>query len=387
MKFNSSLNDLFYVNRFSETLKLKNQYNGTYSLLDLGVGEDKSLPDPRIIETLVSSLKMPKNHKYTDRGINELLQSAKDYLKRRFDIYLSDDEIALTMGSKQGLSILPSFIVDEGLSVVITDPGYIVLGKVSTLFKAQLIALPLEEKNNYYPDFSLLSEEEWKKVSILSLNYPNNPTGQVANKAFYEEVIALAKKYDFLVVNDAAYLEFTYNEKPLSILSIEGAKDVAVELYTLSKSHNMTGYRIGFIAGNKDVIAKFLKYVDYYDSGQFAPIEYAASVALQNDDIVDRLKAKYYFRLENLVDILNENGIEARIPNGTFYLYVKVPSCFKSSFEFAKCLLNDVGILVIPYSNAGEYVRLSVTFETVNTFNFYMSFNKRIKEFVEKYHI
>jgi aspartate/methionine/tyrosine aminotransferase len=120
----------------------------------------------------------------------------------------------------------------------------------------------------------------------------------VANKAFYEEVIALAKKYNFLVVNDAAYLEFTYNEKPLSILSIEGAKDVAVELYTLSKSHNMTGYRIGFIAGNKDVIAKFLKYVDYYDSGQFAPIEYAASVALQNDDGTDIESPKLYEAIE-----------------------------------------------------------------------------------------
>ena len=384
MRFSSKVNSSYYTNRFSEIIKLKKEYKGEPPLIDFGIGEDKSFPDLKIVSELIIKNNRSCNHKYTDRGISILHDSILLYLQNRFGVSVTKDEIALTMGTKQGLGIIPSFMLDDGDIVATTKPGYVVLEKVATLFNAKIIALPLDENNNFLPDLSLIDEETWKKVKILSLNYPNNPTGAVATVEFYENVLKLAKKYDFLVVNDAAYLEFTYNEKPLSLLSIEGAKDVAVELFTLSKSHNMTGYRIGFIAGNKDVIKQFIKFVDFYDSGQFAPIEYAASKALENSNTIsEQLKNKYYVRMENIVDILNENGLEAHMSPGTFYIYLKVPSCFESASEFAKKLLNEAGIMTIPYSDCGEYVRLSMTFEAEYILPFYLSLDKRLRNFMK----
>lgn len=385
MKFSSVINREYFNNRFSDILKLKKEYHGELPLFDFGIGEDKSFPDYCIINEIIKNLRVSKNYKYTERGIDKLHNSIIKYLSERFDVCVDKDEVALTMGTKEGLSVIPSFMIEKGDIVISTKPGYVVLEKVASLFNAEIISVTLEEKNNFLPDFSFIDEETWKKVKIVSLNYPNNPTGAVATEEFYKHIISLAKKYGFLIVNDAAYLEFSYENKPLSLLSIEGAKEVAIELFTLSKSHNMTGCRIGFVAGNKDVIKQFIKFIDFYDSGQFAPIEYAASEALLKYEIIDKLKNKYYIRMENIVDILNENGLEAHMSPGTFYIYLKVPEHFDSASIFATKLLNEAGIMTIPYSENGEYVRLSMTFEADYILPFYLSLDKRLRDFMHKY--
>ncbi len=383
MKFSSVINRGYFNNRFCDILKMKKDYHGELPLIDFGIGEDKSFPDMCIINEIIKNLRISKNYKYTERGIDKLHNSIIKYLSERFNVTVNKDEVALTMGTKEGLSVIPSFMIEKGDVVITTKPGYVVLEKVASLFNGEIISLPLKEENNFLPDFSLIDEETWQKVKIVSLNYPNNPTGAIATEEFYKQIITLAKKYDFLIVNDAAYLEFTYEKPPLSLLSIDGAKDVAVELFTLSKSHNMTGCRIGFVAGNKDVIKQFIKFIDFYDSGQFAPIEYAASEALLKYEITEKLKNKYYIRMENIVDILNENGLEAHMSPGTFYVYLKTPECFESAIDFASKLLNEAGIMTIPYRDYGEYVRLSMTFEADYVLPFYLSLDKRLRDFMK----
>lgn len=385
MKFSSVINREYFNNRFCDILKMKKDYHGELPLIDFGIGEDKSFPDMCIINEIIKNLRISKNYKYTERGIDKLHNSIIKYLSERFNVIVNKDEVALTMGTKEGLSVIPSFMIEKGDVVITTKPGYVVLEKVASLFNAKIISLPLKEENNFLPDFSLIDEETWQKVKIVSLNYPNNPTGAIATEEFYKQIITLAKKYDFLIVNDAAYLEFTYEKPPLSLLSIDGAKDVAVELFTLSKSHNMTGCRIGFVAGNKDVIKQFIKFIDFYDSGQFAPIEYAASEALLKYEITEKLKNKYYIRMENIVEILNENGLEAHMSPGTFYVYLKIPECFESAIDFAAKLLNEAGIMTIPYCDYGEYVRLSMTFEADYALPFYLSLDKRLRDFIKKH--
>ncbi len=379
MRFREDLDLKVFDNRFQDILKIKRNYQGPYPLMDFGIGEEKDMPDPRIISALELSLIHARNHKYTDRGILELKKGIKDYLKSEFRLDVVENEIAITMGTKEGLAILPSFLIKPGDIVISTTPGYVVLEQSARLYNAEIIHLPLKAENNFLPDLSSVDEKTWQKVKIFSVNYPNNPTGAVASVDFYRQVIKKAQQYHFLIVNDAAYLSYTYEEEPLSILSVEGAKEVAIELYTLSKSHNMTGYRIGFMVGNPEVISKYTLICDIFDSGQYAPIEYAACYALKHHDITWRLKNKYRVRMENIVDILNDNGFEAHMSPGTYYLYVKVPRRFKNAHECANYLLTNLGIMTIPYDECGSFIRLSMTYVCERELEFYLSFDKRLK--------
>lgn len=368
----------FFNNRFQDILTKKKEYHGEYELMDFGIGEEQTMPDDGIIFSLQLALTNPQNHKYTDRGIAGLKGTIKEYLYNSFHVEVSLDEVAVTMGTKEGLAILPSFLVHKDDYVITTHPGYVVLEKASILYGAKVISLDLNKENNYLPDLSLIDESVWKKVKIFSINYPNNPTGAIGNVDFYKKLIQLAKKYHFLIVNDAAYLEYTYNDIPLSILAIEGAKECCVELYTLSKSHNMTGYRIGFMVGSKEVIALYTKVCDIFESGQFAPIEYAAMYALKHQKITKKLKNKYFIRMENIAQILNENGFITNISKGTYYLYAKIPSFFKTAHECALFLLEHLGIMTIPYDDCGSFIRLSMTYQCDNEFEYYVSFNSRL---------
>lgn len=369
----------FFNNRFQDILTKKKEYHGEYELMDFGIGEEQTMPDNGIISSLQLALSKSQNHKYTDRGIDGLKSTMKEYLYDSFHVDVSLDEIAMTMGTKEGLAILPSFLVHKDDYVITTHPGYVVLEKASILYGAKVISLHLKEENDYLPDLSLINENIWEKVKIFSINYPNNPTGAIGNVDFYKKLIRLAHKYHFLIVNDAAYLEYTYADKPLSILSIEGAKECCVELYTLSKSHNMTGYRIGFMAGSSRIIDLYTKVSDIFDSGQFAPIEYAAIYGLKHHEITTRLKNKYYIRMENIAHILNENGFITKISKGTYYLYAKIPTFFKNAHDCALFLLERLGIMTIPYDDWGAFIRLSMTYQCDNELAFYVSFNNRLK--------
>lgn len=380
MKWRDDIDVLTFENRFQEILQLKKCNPSGYPLMDFGVGEEKSAPDPRMVASLEIALIDEKNHKYMDRGLSAFKECARNYLARNFQVEVKEKEIAITMGTKAGLSVLPSMLIAPKDIIVATTPGYIVLENVARFYGAESYRLPLNEANGFLPDLSLVKEEIWKRTKILSLNYPNNPTGAVATKAFYQQAIALAKKYGFLIVNDAAYLSYTYDDTPLPFLSVEGAKEVGVELYTLSKSHNMTGYRIGFIAGNKEVIERYEIMCDYFDSGQFGPIQHAACYALDHDQITEALKAKYQIRRENISEILQQHHLEVMPTTGTFYLYVAIPKAFQSARAFSRYLLEKVGIMTIPYDEAGHYIRLSMTYQAEKELQFYLDFDSRLKK-------
>lgn len=380
MKWRNDIDLSTFENRFQEILQLKRQNPSGYPLMDFGIGEEKSAPDPRVVASLEIALIDEKNHKYMDRGLLTLKEQARKYLDRQFQVEVKEKEIAITMGTKAGLSILPSMFIQPNDVIVTTTPGYIVLENVARFYGAESVRLPLLEENHFLPDLSKVKKEVWEKTKILSLNYPNNPTGAVATKRFYQQAIALAKKYHFLIVNDAAYLSYTYEEEPLSFLSVEGAKEVGVEFFTLSKSHNMTGYRIGFIAGNEEVIQRYETMCDYFDSGQFGPIQYAACYALDHDQITEKLKAKYQIRRENIMEILKNHHLEVMLTNGTFYLYVAVPKLFQSARAFSRYLLEKVGIMTIPYDEAGHYIRLSMTYQAERELPFYLDFDARLNK-------
>lgn len=380
MKFKESLDIASLDNRFQDILKAKRNYKGEYPLIDFGIGEEKEIPSSFLLSALELALKEKENHKYSDRGSSLFYQEAKNFFKRTYALDIHENEMVRTLGNKEALSILPSFIIDKGDIVISTKPGYIVLETVASFYGAKILSLPLLKENNFLPDFSSIDEDTWKKVKIVSLNYPNNPTGATATEAFYKDLIQKAKQYGFIIVNDAAYMAYSYEEKPLPLLSIEGAKDVAVEVYTFSKAYNMTGFRIGLIVGNEEIIRRYRIICDFFDSGQYTPIEKAATYALKHREITNALKEKYYERMTNIVSILTAHGLEVDMAKGTYYLYVKVPVSYSSAHAFSLYLLKELGIMTIPYDEAGSYIRISMTYEAKYDLPFYLELDRRLRK-------
>jgi LL-diaminopimelate aminotransferase len=230
--------------------------------------------------------------------------------------------------------------------------------------------LPLLESNSFLPDLDSIPPGVLEKAKMLYLNYPNNPTGAVATHEFFRKVVDFARKNNIIVVHDAPYAALTYDGyKPLSFLSVEGAMEVGVEVHSMSKAFNMTGWRLGFICGNSKAVKAFATVKDNTDSGQFRAIQKASVKALANTDITERTVAKYSRRFDLLVAALNEAGFNATKPKGSFYCYVKAPSgtengkVFNTASEFSEFLITESLISTVPWDDAGKYVRFSVTFE------------------------
>jgi LL-diaminopimelate aminotransferase len=226
------------------------------------------------------------------------------------------------------------------------------------------------ESNSFLPDLSLIPQPVLKRAKLLYLNYPNNPTGAVASIEFFKQVVDFAKKNNIIVIHDSAYSALTYDGyKPLSFLSVQGAMDVGLEVHSLSKAFNMTGWRIGFICGNSKAIKAYATVKDNTDSGQFRAIQKAAVQALKHTEITDKTIIKYSRRFNLLVDALNELGFNAKKPKGAFYCYVKAPigtesgKLFNSASEFSEFLIHESLISTVPWDDAGKYIRFSVTFE------------------------
>ena len=237
------------------------------------------------------------------------------------------------------------------------------------------------KENDFLPSLDDIPEEIYEKCKIFIINYPNNPTGATATTSFYKKLIDKALKYNFIIVNDNTYGYFTYNKKPLSIFNDERAFDCAVEIHSMSKIYNMTGMRIGFVVGNAQMIDILKKVKDNVDSGQYIPIQLAASEAiLSANKYIERLKDKYYKRMKKVCKILNKYNLQCNLSKGTFYLFLKVPPQFSSSDEFTRFLLDNSGIFTIPFDEVENYVRLSMTYKIKNTEDeFYEELENRLK--------
>lgn len=340
-------------------------------LIDMGVGEPDEMADEGIVRKLAEEAAKPENRGYADNGIPEFKEAAVRYLKEVFNVEGLDaeTEVLHSIGSKPALAMLPSCFINPGDVTIITVPGYPILGTHTKYLGGEVYTVELKKENAFLPDLNAIPEGIARRAKLLYLNYPNNPTGASATVEFFEEVVAWARKYNVVVVHDAPYAALTYDgRKPLSFLSVPGAKDVGVELHSLSKSYNMTGWRIGFIAGNPLVVKAFGDVKDNNDSGQFIAIQKAAAYALQHPEITEKIAAKYSRRHDMLVAVLNELGFTAEKPKGSFFLYVEAPKGikggrrFESGEEFSQYLIREKLISTVPWDDAGHFVRFSVTF-------------------------
>ena len=364
---------------FAEIDRLKDKIVAKgVDVIDLGVG-DPDIPTPiEIVKVAKRALEKPENHRYPSYiGMYEFRRAVAEWYKRRFDVDLDPNaEVVSLIGSKEGIAHLPLAYINAGDYALVPDPGYPVY-PTAVIFAGGLVhKMPLLEENGFLPDLDSVDEDVLKKTKLMYIGYPNNPTSAVADEDFYKKVIELAKEFDFIVASDNAYSEICYDGyKPLSFLEVEGAKDVGIEFHSLSKTFNMTGWRIGFAVGNKDIISALGKVKTNVDSGIFQAIQEAGTFALNySEKLNSSIRDIFQKRRDQMAEALEKAGFEFKKPLATFYFWVKVPEDF-SSKEFAIKLLEEKGIVVTPgngFGDAGEgYFRISIT-------------NQRIEEAVER---
>ncbi|MEK9630052.1 MAG: LL-diaminopimelate aminotransferase [Nitrospinota bacterium] len=339
-------------------------------LFDLGVGEPDEMADPGVVKALQLEAEKPENRGYTDNGIDEFKAAACQYMNNVFGVQGLDPckHVNHLIGSKPGLAMTPAVFINPGDVILMTVPGYPVMGTHSQYLGGEVVNLPLTEENGFLPDLKSIDTATLDRAKILLLNYPNNPTGAKATREFYEEAIQLARKHSFIIIQDAAYAALTYEGKPESFLTIPGAMDVGVEFHSLSKAYNMTGWRIAFVVGNELIVKGIASVKDNIDSGQFAGIQKAGIYALEHPEITDRTVAKYKRRLSALVEALNSVGFSAKMPGGSFFLFVKAPKGikggrkFENGEEFSQYLITEMLISTVPWDDVGNFVRFSATF-------------------------
>lgn len=343
--------------------------NPNIELIDMGVGEPDEMADISVVETLCTEARKRENRFYSDNGIDEFKNAAAKYMKKRFGVELNPEtEINHSIGSKPALAFVPFCLINPGDVALMTVPGYPVSGTITKYLGGEVYNLKLTKENDFLPDLDSIPGDILKRAKFLYLNYPNNPTGALAPVSFYEKVVAFAKANNIVVIADAAYIELTYGEEQPSFLSIPGAKEVGIEIHSLSKSYNMTGWRMAFVCGNEHLVKAFATVKDNNDSGQFIPIQKAAAFALENTELIKRIQEKYSRRLKALAGVLRKHGFFVNEPKGTFYLYFEIPKGteagkkFESGEQFCDYMIREKYISSVPWDDAGNFLRFTVTF-------------------------
>jgi len=337
-------------------------------LIDLSIG-DPDLPTPtRIIDRLADAARDAENHRYPSyEGMLHFRTAVAHWYERRFGVSLDPHGEVLTLiGSKEGIAHIPLAFVDPGDYVLVPSPGYPVY-RVATLFAGGIPSfIPLLRENRFLPDLSKIPTDVAEKAKLLFINYPNNPTAAVAERPFFEEVVEFADKYGIILCHDAAYSEIAFDGyRPMSLMEVEGAREVGIEFHSLSKTFNMTGWRIGFAVGNREIVAGLGRIKTYIDSGAFQAVQLAAAEALNGSGTeTEEIIGIYSARRDLLVKGLRSAGLEVEPPKATFYLWVEVPEGYTSA-QFAALLMEKSGIVATPgigFGDAGEgYIRFSLT--------------------------
>ncbi len=337
-------------------------------MIDLGVGDPDLPTPPKIIEEMISAVQDPATHRYPDySGSSDFKEAVAEWYKDRFSVQLDPkSEILSLIGAKEGIAHIHLAFINPGDLALVPTPAYPVYN-IGTLFAdGNSYFMPLLKENGFLPDLNALPGEVARKAKIMWLNYPNNPTAAVAERDFFETVVSFAHTYGIIVCHDLSYSEIAFDGyKPVSFLEVEGAKDIGIEFHSLSKSYNMTGWRIGFAVGNKDAVSGLGIVKSNLDSGVFQAIQRAGIEALRaNRESVNELQRIYARRRDVLVEGLKSAGFEVSTPKATFYLWVPVPSSYTSASLTAK-LLTEAGVVVTPGNGFGEtgdgYVRLALT--------------------------
>ncbi len=355
---------------FAEIDKLKSQVKARgVDIISFGIG-DPDLPTPKaIVDVLKKESEIDANQKYPSyEGLLKFRESVSNWYKKRFNITLDPEtEVLSLIGSKEGIGHLPLAFINPGDIVLIPDPGYPVY-RAGTIFAGGIpYIMPLKEENDFLPDFSIIPNDILKKAKLMFLNYPNNPTSASADRHFFNEVVKFAKTNEIIVAHDFAYSEVYTGEKGNdSFLEANGAKEIGIEFHSLSKTFNMTGFRIGFAAGNEEILKGLGAVKTNLDSGVFQAIQLAGAYGLDNElKAVEDNNKIYKKRRELLVSGLEKLGYKVYKSDATFYVWAHVPKTGMTSKDFAVSLLNETGIIITPGSGFGEngegFVRFSLT--------------------------
>ncbi|GAB4288564.1 MAG: alanine transaminase [Methylophaga sp.] len=349
-----------YVFNIVNDLKAKARARGE-DIIDFGMGNPDRPAPAHIVEKLVEAAQRPDTHRYSvSKGIPRLRKACCDWYKRKFEVDLDpDSECIVTIGSKEGLAHLALATMGPGDAVMVPNPAYPIHPYGFVIAGADIRHVPLTPDVDFFAELEKSVKDSWPKPKMLVLNFPGNPTTQCVDLAFFERIVAFAKEHQIWVVHDLAYGEICFDgyQAP-SILQVPGAKEVAVEFYTLSKTYNMPGWRVGFMSGNSTLVAALARMKSYLDYGMFTPIQVAAITALEGpQDCVKEVVATYKSRRDVLCDGLNAIGWEVEKPMATMFVWARIPERYREmgSLEFSKKLLKEAKVAVSPGIGFGEY--------------------------------
>jgi len=337
-------------------------------VVSFGIGDPDIATPPHIIERLCQAAQDPENHRYPESdGLPELRQAIAEWYEKRFGVSLDPDkEVLPLIGAKEGIAHIALCFIDPGDIALVTDPAYPVYSIGTMLAGGESYYLPLTEKNDFLPELDSVPDHILEKTKLLWINYPNNPTGAVADLNFFNRTVEFARRHNIGVCHDAPYSEVAFEGyQPVSFMQAERSREVGMEFHSLSKSYNMTGWRIGMAVGNETMIGALKTVKSNMDSGIPQAIQYAAIEALKGpQDCIQEHNIIYQKRRDLVIDMLNSIGLEARVPKASLYVWAHVPEGY-NSVDFATDLLEQVGVVVTPgigYGKSGEgYVRLSLT--------------------------
>ena len=342
-------------------------------LVDFGICENDEMAPESVRRAMADEINQPRNRVYADNGIAEFKEAVARLMAREFNVRLDPvTEINHCIGTKTALAMLPAAFVNPGDVTLMTVPGYPVAGTHTKYYGGEVHRLPLLAENDFLPDLDSIPADIRRRAKLLVINYPNSPTGKVASREFYAKVVDFALANKIVVVQDAAHMMLSYEGRPLSFLEVPGAKDVGVEVHSLSKGWNMIGWRLGWVCGHERLVRAFADVKDNCDSGQFIAIQRAAITALDDAEIPRRTRAKYERRLRKLVAALRRCGFECQMPGGTYFLYVPSPKglaggvAFATAEECSQYLITEHSICTVPWDDAGQFLRLSATYEAAD---------------------
>ena len=334
-----------------------------YNLL---VGTPDFRPAPHVMKAMQEACGKAENYKYSLADMPELLEAVQYRYEKRFGVYIGTDEVMSVYGSQEAMAHIGMVFCDPGDVILVPNPGYPMFEMSGIMAKADVQYYNIEEKNGYLPDLDSIPEAVLKRTKYMIVSYPLNPVCVCAPDDFYERLIAFAKKHDIVILHDNAYSDITFNGGPgRSFLSFEGAKDVGVEFYSLSKSYNLTGARISFVVGNKDIISRFRLLRSQIDYGIFYPVQIAAIAALTGpDDFIEEQRQQYAARNRALCGGLRSIGWDVPDSQGTMFVWAKIPEGYESSADFCMKLMERTGVIVTPGSAFGSngegYVRMAL---------------------------
>ncbi|HEV2973028.1 MAG TPA: LL-diaminopimelate aminotransferase [Pirellulales bacterium] len=339
-------------------------------LVDFGIGENDEMAPESVRGVMAREINRPENRGYADNGIAAYKEAAARFMQRNFGVELDPvSEVNHCIGSKPALAMLPAAFINPGDVTLMTVPGYPVAGTHTRYYGGEVHRLPLLAQNDFFPDLDSIPADVLRRAKLLALNYPNSPTGRVATREFYRRVVEFAQRNRIVVVQDAAHIMLSYDSPPLSFLSVPGAKEVGVEVHSMSKGFHMIGWRLGWVCGHERIVRALADIKDNSDSGQFIAIQKAAAAALDDASIPAMVREKYRRRLQKLVAAISRCGFTCKMPGGTYFLYAASPKGlaggqrFENAEAASQYLIAEHSICTVPWDDAGAFLRFSATYE------------------------